>query len=77
MLSEILQPQINLIHPICLKEADYLCKQLEVAQLATDRFVVGEISYSDFLECLELAEVDIDSYLLIVSRNLIELGMIT
>ncbi len=75
MLSEILQPQIILSHPICLGEANYLCKQLEVAQLATDKFVAGELSYADFLECLELAEVDIDKYLLIVDSNLSELGI--
>jgi hypothetical protein len=76
MLNEILQPQIILSYPICIEEADYLCKQLEVAQLATNKFVAGEITYSDFLECLELAEVDIDKYQLTIGGNLAELGIV-
>lgn len=75
MLSEILEPQISLFQPICREEADDLCKQLEVAQLATDRFIKGEVSYSDFLELMELAGVDIDNYALTVESNLSEIGV--
>ncbi len=74
MLATILQPEINLIHPVCLQEANHLCKQLELAQLATDKFVGCEISFSDFLELMELAEVNIDDYLLTIENNLLEVG---
>jgi hypothetical protein len=76
MLISLIHPQINLIQPLSLQEADYLCKKLEVAQIATDKFVAGEISFKDFLECLELAEMDIDDYLFTVEENLLEAGII-
>lgn len=75
MIETILQPEIILMRSICNQEATHLIKQMEVAQTATDKFIKGEISFSDFLELMELAEVDIDEYLGIVEANLLEVGI--
>jgi hypothetical protein len=48
---------------------------LEVAELATDKFIKGEINFDDFLELMELAGVDIDEYLIVVEANLLEVGI--
>lgn len=74
MIEAILQPEIILMRPVCNEESIYLIKQLEVAQLATNKFTKGEISFSDFLELMELAEVNIDDYLLTIENNLLEVG---
>lgn len=62
-------------HPSCNQEVTHLIKQLEVAELATDKFIKGEINFDDFLELMELAGVDIDEYLIVVEANLLEVGI--
>lgn len=75
MIETILQPEIILMRPICNQEATHLIKQLSVAEMATDKFIKAEISFNDFLELMELAEVDIDEYLTVVEGNLLEVGI--
>ncbi|MEH2244596.1 hypothetical protein [Nostoc sp.] len=47
-----------------------LIEQLECAELAQQRFIEGVISFEDYLDILELCEVDIDDYLITVEDNL-------
>jgi hypothetical protein len=74
MIEAILQSEIILVRP-CNEEVTHLIKQLEIAEMATAKFTKGEISFSDFLELMELAEVDIDEYLGVVETNLLEVGI--
>jgi hypothetical protein len=53
------------IHPFgaCEDEIRNLIKREEIASLARQRFLSGQISFQDFLDCLEIAQMDIDNFL--------------
>lgn len=75
MIEAILQPEIFLVNQVCSEEAAHLIKQLEVAKLATDKFIKAEINFDDFLELMKLSGVNIDEYLLVVEENLLSIGI--
>lgn len=51
-----------------------LIKREEVASLANERLAKGEISFQDYLDCLEVAEINIDQFLLTADSNCQEAG---
>ncbi|WP_414622051.1 hypothetical protein [Calothrix sp. CCY 0018] len=50
-------------------EINYLIKQEEVSSLALERFLSAEISWNDYLDILEVCNVDIDDYLETSDQN--------
>lgn len=76
MLSQITSLEILVTEDLTPQEIDHLIDQLEVTRLANEKFCKGEISFADYLDCLEVAEVDIDDYLIGVEENLHEAGII-
>ncbi|WP_138500898.1 hypothetical protein [Nostoc sp. PA-18-2419] len=70
MLEDILQLRIVTTEGMSESESLKLIEQLECAELAQKRFIEGSISFEDYLDILELCEVDIDDYLEIVEENL-------
>lgn len=76
MLSQITGTEILLSENLTPEETAHLIDRLEVTRLANEKFCKGEISFADYLDCLEVAEVDIDDYLIGVEENLQEAGII-
>ncbi|MDF5706549.1 MAG: hypothetical protein PUP90_02415 [Nostoc sp. S4] len=70
MLEGILELSIVTTEGMSESESLKLIEQLECAELAQQRFIQGSISFEDYLDILELCEVDIDDYLEIVDENL-------
>lgn len=75
MLDSLLTIEIYLPHQITEDEASYLIKQAECTELALSKFVAGDISFQDYIDILELCDVNIDDYLLIVEDNLEVVGL--
>jgi hypothetical protein len=50
-------------------EMNYLVKREEVSSLALDRFLNNQISWSDYLDVLEICDVDMDDYLQTMDDN--------
>jgi hypothetical protein len=71
MLSLVLVKGTN---PLTDEEIEHLVKCEELAYLANQRLLQGVLSWSDYLECLEIANVNIDDYLVICDDNAKELG---
>ncbi|MBC5794226.1 hypothetical protein H5968_03460 [Sphaerospermopsis sp. LEGE 00249] len=59
------------IHPggACEDEIKNLIEREEVASLARQKFMAGEISFQDFLDCLEIAQIDVNDFLEINDEN--------
>jgi hypothetical protein len=74
MLEKIIGTEIVVAHRLTKDEADDLVAKEEVASLATKQFIAGEISLSDFLECMELAGVEVDNFLVVADQNAQVLG---
>ena len=72
MLDSILELKILTTEGMTDDESTKLIDQLECAELAKQRFIDGSINFEDFLDILELCEVNIDDYLITVEENLIE-----
>ena len=75
MLDDILGLRIVTTEKMSVSESLKLIEQLECAELAQQRFIEGVISFEDYLDILELCEVDIDDYLITVEDNLAEVGI--
>ena len=75
MLSDILELKIITTEKMSESESLKLIEQLECAELAQKRFVDGFISFEDYLDILNLCEVDIDDYLISVQDNLTAVGI--
>jgi hypothetical protein len=69
MLEKIIASEIIIVEKLGKEEADDLVAKKEVADLATSRFISGQLSFSDFLECMEIAGVNIDEYLICANSN--------
>ncbi len=76
MLDDILGLSIITTEKMSESESSKLIEKLECAELAKTRFIKGEISFEDYLDILELCEVDIDNYLITVEDNLAVDGII-
>ncbi|MTJ56021.1 hypothetical protein FJR38_26910 [Anabaena sp. UHCC 0253] len=50
-------------------EISDLIRREELANLAKDSFLKSKISFQDFLDCLELAQVNIDDFLICANDN--------
>jgi hypothetical protein len=74
MLSDLIKCEIFLAPQASQEEISDLIKREEITCLANDRFAKGEISFQDYLDCLEVAGVCIDEYLPVVNENCILLG---
>ncbi|MEH2009991.1 hypothetical protein [Nostoc sp.] len=76
MLDDILGLRIVTTEKMSESESLKLIEQLECAELAKQRFIEGVISFEDYLDILELCEVDIDDYLITVEDNLAVDGIV-
>lgn len=72
MLEGIFGLSIITTQDLSEQESFKLIEQLEGAELAKQNFINGSISFEDFLNILELCEVDIDDYLITVEQNLVD-----
>lgn len=69
MIDFLLAPEIILVPQTSQEEISDLIKREELASLALTRFLSQEISWQDYLDCLEVAKIDVDSYLLNVTES--------
>ncbi|MCC5640539.1 hypothetical protein LC593_32865 [Nostoc sp. CHAB 5844] len=76
MLDILLETEIQVNHQISFDEANDLVRKLEVANLARDKFLAGQISLSDYCDILEMCDVNLDDYLISVESNLNNFGLI-
>ncbi|MEH2381141.1 MAG: hypothetical protein V7K27_20015 [Nostoc sp.] len=76
MLDNILGLTILATEKLSQNESSKLIEQLECADLGKKHFIDGSISFEDFLDILELCEVNIDDYLITVEKNLAEVRII-
>jgi hypothetical protein len=76
MISDLIKCEIFLATQASQEEISDLIKREEIAHLANARFTKGEISFQDYIDCLEVAEVCIDDYLLTVENNLTTAGLL-
>lgn len=75
MLQHLLSTEIQLVDKISANEAMHLVKQLEASELALEKFLKNEISFSVYCEILELCDIDIDDYLINLEENLLDFGV--
>ncbi|MEH1895627.1 MAG: hypothetical protein V7K94_10075 [Nostoc sp.] len=75
MLDGILGLSIVTTERMSEIESSKLIEQLECAELAKQHFIEGAISFEDYLDILNLCEVDIDNYLITVEDNLAVAGI--
>lgn len=76
MISDLIKCEIVLIPQASQEEISDLIKREEITYLANTRFAKGEISFQDYIDCLEVAGVCIDDYLLTVENNLATAGLL-
>jgi hypothetical protein len=69
MLQELIKCEILLVPQASSEEISDLIKREEITYLANLRFTNGEISFQDYLDCLEVAGVCIDEYLPVINTN--------
>lgn len=76
MIDELLSVEILLVPHTSSDEISNLIKREEIISLANTRFIEGKISFQDYIDCLEVAGVCIDDYLLTVENNLTTVGIL-
>ncbi|MEH1971115.1 hypothetical protein [Nostoc sp.] len=69
MLTDLIKCEIFLVPQASQEEISDLIKREEITHLANTRFALGEISFQDYLDCLEVAGVCIDEYLPVIDTN--------
>jgi hypothetical protein len=69
LIDQLLSFDIVLVNHPDNDEINNLIKREEICSLAKTQFIKGEISFQDFLDCLEVAEISIDEYLPILNEN--------
>lgn len=69
MLSDLIKCEILIVPQVSQEEISNLIKREEITHLASTRFASGEISFQDYLDCLEIAGVCIDEYLPVIDTN--------
>ena len=69
ILAELVRCEILLVGNLSSDEISDLIKREEITSLANSRFASGEISFQDYLDCLEVAQVDIDDFLITANDN--------
>lgn len=69
MIIDLVKCEILLVPNTSPEEINDLIKREEICYLAHTRFAKGEISFQDYLDCLEVAGVCIDEYLPVVNEN--------
>ncbi|MDZ7953331.1 hypothetical protein [Nostoc sp. DedQUE09] len=76
MLADLTKCEIILVPQVSQEEISDLIKREEITSLANSRFAKGEISFQDYIDCLEVVGVCIDDYLLTVENNLTIAGVL-
>jgi len=74
LLGQIIGVEIPLFPELEDDEISRRIEQEEAATLAMDCFLKGKISVSDYLDILELCEVEMDAYCQNLESNLIIVG---
>ncbi len=69
MITDLIKCEILIVPHTSDEEISNLIKREEITYLANQKFAIGEISFQDYLDCLEVAGVNIDEYLPIVNTN--------
>ncbi|HYW21552.1 MAG TPA: hypothetical protein VE956_20065 [Nodularia sp. (in: cyanobacteria)] len=68
-IENFVSPAIILCPSASPEEIEEFVKREEIGHLAMSRFIVGEISFSDYLDCLEVIGTNIDDFLIISNNN--------
>ncbi len=76
MLGEIIGIEIPLFPQITDEEIKLRIEQEEAAYLGKIAFIKGKISLEEYLDILEMCEVDIDDFLLTLENNLVIVGAV-
>lgn len=75
MIEQLIGVEIPLFPELEDDEIAKRIEQEEAANLAMNCFLNGKISFQDYLDILELCEVEMDSYCDNLDSNLIMLGV--
>jgi len=75
VIRNLLSTEILIVEKISNEEARQLEKKLELSELALQKFLSSQINLSDYLETLEMCQIDIDDYLLTIENNLSLVGI--
>lgn len=74
MIEKLLSTEIVIVQKISNEKARQLEKQLQLSELALKKFLSADITFSEFLEIMEMCEIDIDDYLNTIENNLSAIG---
>jgi hypothetical protein len=69
MITDLVKCEILIVPHTSEEEISDLIKREEISYLAHMRLAQGEISFQDYLDCLEVAGVNIDEYLQTINTN--------
>jgi hypothetical protein len=69
MIADLIKCEILLVPNTSQEEINDLIKREEITYLANTRLANGEISFQDYLDCLEVAGVNIDEYLPVINTS--------
>lgn len=76
MLTEIIGVEIPLFPQMTEDEIQLRLEQEEAAYLGKIAYLTGQITLEEYLDILEMCEVNMDGYLLNLEENLSEVGLI-
>ncbi|HLO88876.1 MAG TPA: hypothetical protein VK203_28265 [Nostocaceae cyanobacterium] len=76
IITDILGVEIPLHPEMCQDEINTRIEQEEAAYLGKIAFLKGKITLEEYLDILEMCEVDMDDYLLNLEGNLKTVGII-
>lgn len=74
-MQSLLSTQIVIVGKISEEEARHLEQRLQVSELALQRFLANKISFADYLDMIELCDINIDDYLINVEKNISAIGL--
>ncbi len=72
-MTQLLQLEINPCG-CSQEEIEDLIKREELASLARERFLAGQITFDEFLNFLEIAQINIDDFLIVQDTNAMQMG---
>lgn len=74
-MKSLLSTQIVVVGKISEEEARHLEQKLQVSEFALQRFIANEISFADYLDIMELCDINIDDYLINIEENFSAIGI--
>jgi hypothetical protein len=74
ILDDVVGCHIITTQNMSKEECDDLIKRLEVTRLAGEALATAKITFQDYLDCLEMAQVNINNFLITANDNAQAIG---